>query len=61
MGRDVQLAAWEGVAMTGRRVLLLVAGLVVGYVLSGFVLGPGYLAVVVGVLVGVGAAMLFGK
>jgi hypothetical protein len=38
--------------VTARRVGVFLLGLVAGYVLSGFVLGPGWLAVIVGVVLG---------
>lgn len=43
----------------GRRALFFLGGLVAGYVLSGFVLGPGYAAVLVGVVLGVFLAASF--
>jgi hypothetical protein len=45
--------------MTARRAARFLVGLVVGYVLSGFVLGPSVLAVLVGVLLGVAAAVVW--
>ena len=44
-----------------RRLLLFLGGLVAGYVLTGIVLGPGVLAVLLGVVAGLAAAALLGK
>jgi hypothetical protein len=47
--------------MTSRRIALFLVGLVAGYILSGFVLGPGVLAVLLGVVVGLVLAGVLGR
>jgi hypothetical protein len=47
--------------VTTRRIALFLGGLVAGYVLSGFVLGPGFLAVLIGVVLGLLLAVLVGR
>jgi hypothetical protein len=44
----------------GRRIALIVGGIAAGYLLSGLLLGPGYLAVLLGVLLGMALLVLFG-
>lgn len=47
--------------LSPRRLLLFLGGLVAGHVLSGIVLGPGVLAVLLGVALGLAAAAFLDK
>lgn len=49
-------STWQGVGVSVRSAVLFVGGLIAGYVISGFLLGPGVLAVLAGIALGLALA-----